>query len=110
ANPWIDKEIVTQDLYERLDTLIRLGDGYIALPGGTGTLLEIAAVWELINKQFLGKRPIIFLSDFWKPVMDTLARAGQPRPACLEIADDIGQLRSCLRRWFAPDRTGGPER
>ena len=46
ANQYITHEIVTKSLDERLDTLIKLGRDYIVLPGGTGTLLELAKVWE----------------------------------------------------------------
>ena len=32
---------------ERLFELVRMGDGYIACKGGTGTLVELAVVWEI---------------------------------------------------------------
>ncbi|MHC4174601.1 MAG: LOG family protein, partial [Planctomycetota bacterium] len=52
ANEYITREIMTGSLDERLDMLIKLGQGYVVLPGGTGTLLELAKVWELKNKGF----------------------------------------------------------
>ncbi len=52
ANEYISREIVTSSLDERLETLIKLGEGYVVLPGGTGTLLELAKVWELKTKAF----------------------------------------------------------
>ena len=74
ANEYVSREIVTQSLDERLDTLIRLGGAYIVLPGGTGTLLELAKVWELKNKGFLdGGKAIILLGEFWKPLVDIVA-------------------------------------
>ena len=42
ANKYVSREIVTASLNERLDTLINLGNAYVVLPGGTGTLLELA--------------------------------------------------------------------
>ena len=80
-NQWIDKEIRTKDLNQRLSTLINLADACVALPGSTGTLLEIAMVWELINKHFLPQRPIICLSNYWQPVINTVL---QNDPACTE--------------------------
>ncbi|MHC4618782.1 MAG: LOG family protein [Planctomycetota bacterium] len=78
ANEYITREIVTPSLDERLDTLIRLGQGYVVLPGGTGTLLELAKVWELKNKGFIGAdKPIILLGGFWQPLAD-LMRADDP--------------------------------
>ena len=74
ANEYISREIVTDSLDERLDTLIKLGQGYVVLPGGTGTLLELAKVWELKNKGFLeADKPIILVGEFWKPLLCLIA-------------------------------------
>jgi len=74
ANEYITREIVTGSLDERLDTLIELGQGYVVLGGGTGTLLELAKVWELKNKGFLKTdKPIILLGGFWKPLVELVA-------------------------------------
>ena len=74
ANEYISREIVTKSLDERLDTLIKLGRGYVVLPGGTGTLLELAKVWELKNKGFIKEdKPVILVGGFWKPLADLIA-------------------------------------
>ncbi len=73
ANEYVTHEIVTKSLDERLDTLIKLGQAYIVLPGGTGTLLELAKVWELKNKGFLkANKPIILVGEFWKSLVELL--------------------------------------
>jgi len=72
-NEYISREIVTDSLDKRLDTLIELGCGYVVLPGGTGTLLELAKVWELKNKGFLpAQKPIILLGKYWKPLVELI--------------------------------------
>ena len=43
--------IVTKDMSERKNKMIELGDAFIAFPGGTGTLEEIA---EIMSKVSLG--------------------------------------------------------
>ena len=74
ANEYSTREIVTSSLDERLDTLIKLGNGYVVLPGSTGTLLELAKVWEFENKGFIPKnKPIILVGDFWKSLVDLIA-------------------------------------
>jgi uncharacterized protein (TIGR00730 family) len=74
ANEYISREIVTGSLSERLDTLLKLGRAYVVLPGGTGTLLELANVWELKNKGFLeANKPIILVGGFWRPLLDLIA-------------------------------------
>ncbi len=73
-NEYISREIVTGSLDERLDSLIKLGQAYVVLPGGTGTLLELAKVWELKNKGFIkADKPIILVGGFWKPLIDLIA-------------------------------------
>ncbi len=74
ANEYISREIVTDSLDERLDTLMELGQAYVVLPGGTGTLLELANVWELKNKGFSdADKPIILVGEFWQPLLDLIA-------------------------------------
>ncbi len=72
-NEYISRELVAESLDERLDKLIELGDGFLVLPGGTGTLLELAKVWELQNKGFLSEgKPIIIVGEFWKDLLETI--------------------------------------
>ena len=74
VNKYVSREIVTSSLDERLDTLIKLGQAYVVLPGGTGTLLELAKIWELKNKGFLEKdKPIILVGKFWMPLLELIA-------------------------------------
>jgi len=65
-NRYLDHNIVTHSLLERLETLLRLGDGYVAAKGGTGTLAEIALAWEYINKRIVPRRPLVLLGKFWE--------------------------------------------
>lgn len=73
-NRWIDREISTGSLTERLMELVSTGDGFVILRGGTGTLLELAAVWELMNKEFQPRKPVVAVGDFWSPVIGLMAR------------------------------------
>jgi uncharacterized protein (TIGR00730 family) len=48
--------IVTADMSERRNKMIELGDAFIALPGGTGTLDEISEIMSLLRIGKLGDR------------------------------------------------------
>jgi uncharacterized protein (TIGR00725 family) len=72
ANRFIDKKIITDQVTDRLLKLIELGNAYVVLKGSTGTLLEFAAVWELINKGVIGTKPIILIGKFWQPLVRIL--------------------------------------
>ena len=82
ANPHIVEEVRTKDFPERLMTLIARGDAYVVLPGGTGTLAELALVWEMMNKGSLaktvgGRKPLLVMAPYWQPVIDCLQQEGQ---------------------------------
>jgi uncharacterized protein (TIGR00730 family) len=81
ANRYIVEEVRTNSFLERLTTLIERGDAYVVLPGGTGTLAELALVWEMMNKSSLartvgGRKPLLVMSPYWKPVIDCLKQEG----------------------------------
>ena len=93
ANEYISREVVTSSLDERLDTLIKLGQAYVVLPGGTGTLLELAKVWELKNKGFLKEdKPIILLGGFWKPLVDSVASDDPDSVSYVRLAEGSQQI------------------
>lgn len=71
-NAWIQREVKTPSLLERLMKLIELGDAYVVLPGGSGTLLEFACVLEMINKGIIVQKPIVLVGDYWEGVLETL--------------------------------------
>ena len=74
-NRWVQQEIVVDDWEQRLRKLIALGNGYVACPGGTGTLLELAVAWEMMHKRLLPRRPLVVLGNFWRPVVEQIEAA-----------------------------------
>jgi uncharacterized protein (TIGR00725 family) len=89
ANKFVSREIVTKSLNERLEKLIELGSAYVVLPGGTGTLLELAFVWELKNKGFLSEdRPIILLGEYWRRLVELVAIDDADSRRHLLLADE----------------------
>jgi uncharacterized protein (TIGR00730 family) len=70
TNEWVDEEVAVDTWQDRLFELIRLGHGFVACKGGTGTMAELAVVWEMLNKGVLSGKPFAVLGDFWVPVLD----------------------------------------
>jgi uncharacterized protein (TIGR00725 family) len=70
CNAWIDVEIRKQTWEQRLFELIRRGDAYVACRGGTGTLVELAVVWEMMNKGVVPGKPFAVLGKFWVPIIE----------------------------------------
>jgi uncharacterized protein (TIGR00730 family) len=101
ANEYVTSRIVTDSLEERLSRLIELGDAYIVLPGGTGTLLELAHVWELKNKRFAGAdKPIIIAGRFWKGLLELIAGIDPDSVRYVDTAENPVQVMEILNRYF----------
>ncbi len=81
-NQWIDVEVRKQTWEERLFELIRMAQGFVACKGGTGTLVELAVVWEMLNKSVMNAKPFAVLGDFWKPIVERVREVelGHPAP------------------------------
>jgi uncharacterized protein (TIGR00730 family) len=88
ANKWVDEEIRVETWQERLFELIRRGNGYVICRGGTGTLVELAVVWEMVNKGVMKRKPVVVLGGFWERVIQCVRE--------VEIANDS--------RWGEPDQ------
>ncbi|CUS79666.1 hypothetical protein JGI7_01335 [Candidatus Kryptonium thompsonii] len=93
ANKWVDKEIKARDLFERLKILIEKGDAYIVLKGGTGTLVELSLVWELINKGLIEPKPFVAV-NFWAPIVETISEQlrYESRANAVEYIKIIGDI------------------
>ncbi|MEE9448440.1 MAG: LOG family protein [Ignavibacteriaceae bacterium] len=71
-NKFITKEIKCKNLLERVNKLVELGDAFVVLQGGTGTLLELAASWELANKGLIDHKPILCHSSMWQGIVSIM--------------------------------------
>ncbi len=72
-NAYLNRIVETCDLFNRLTKLIELGHAYLVFPGGSGTLVEFALVWELVTKRIIPAKPVILLGRFWESVIETTA-------------------------------------
>jgi uncharacterized protein (TIGR00725 family) len=100
-NHWVNEEKRFPTLHERLFYLIKNCDAAIALPGGAGTLAEIAVLWNHLIIAAVPSRPLILVGDGWREVFSTLFTAqGQYLHArerdFLSFAEDIHQAVSLL--------------
>lgn len=77
TNAWVDEETRVATWEERLFELVRRGDAYVACKGGTGTLVELAVVWEMLNKSVMAGKPFVVLGDFWRPIIERVREVEQ---------------------------------
>ncbi len=69
-NAWISREIRVETVADRLRKLVTIGDGFIALPGGIGTLAEIAQSWSWMQTGEIERVPLILVGETWRAVLD----------------------------------------
>ncbi len=72
ANEWVKEEHKFETLRERMYALIDSCDAAIVLPGGVGTLAELAVTWNelIINGQ--APRPLILVGLDWQKLISQL--------------------------------------
>lgn len=66
ANQWVKQEIKCQSLRERLLYLVDNSHGVIVMPGGIGTLSEMALAWSFVQVGELTPRPIVAVGGLWQ--------------------------------------------
>ena len=84
ANPWVDEEIQTDTLLVRLEHLTTRSTGYVVLPGGIGTLLELALVWNLAITGVTAHKPIVVVGDGWRQALYAMRDTTHVRDIDLE--------------------------
>ncbi len=103
-NPWIDEEVATATLFARLEQLATLGDAYVVLRGGIGTLLELALVWNLQQLHGTPHKPIVTVGAQWRSVLRSLPRHLAVRSADLAMITTAPTPQAAveyLARYFA---------
>jgi len=74
-NRWVMEEMRYSTLRDRLYALIDNCDAAIALPGGIGTLTEIAVMWAQIQVKAIEPCPLILIGEGWATTVKTFYNA-----------------------------------
>jgi len=93
-NKYLTERIDCETMFERMQKLVEAGDAYIVLQGGTGTLFELAVVWESINKGFLDERPFACHSAMWRDIsaiMENQISREKRKTGLLKPFEDINE-------------------
>ena len=100
----LTKLIVTRDMAERKRKMIELGDAFIAFPGGTGTLEEIAEVMSKVSLRHLNAPCILYnlngYYDHLKALLEHMTEKGlssEERQAGIYFAENLEDIRNILR-------------
>lgn len=108
AHPGLTHLEVVTTMHQRKARMAELGDAFIALPGGAGTLEELfeAWVWQILG---IHHKPVaLYGHDFWAPLLtmlETMARQGfiaQEFVDSLIVADNPVELLRLIQNWQPP--------
>lgn len=100
----ITRLIVTKDMSERKAKMIELGDAFVAFPGGTGTLEEIAEVMSKVSLRHLDAPCILYnLNGYYNDLRALLKHmidmdlSSEERQRGICFADDLAQIKELLK-------------
>ena len=100
----ITELIVTKDMTERKTKMIELGDVFIAFPGGTGTLEEIAEVMSKVSLKHLTAPCILYnLNDYYDGLqtllrhMTGMGLSSPERQEGIYFAKDLSEIREIIK-------------
>jgi uncharacterized protein (TIGR00730 family) len=120
AHTRLTELVVTSSMHERKARMAALADGFVALPGGFGTVEEVVEVLTW-NQLGLVTKPVVFLDveEFWSPLLaffDAAAAAAFVRAehrALAQRVTDVGAAvvaattpaRATAHKWMDLDAT-----
>ena len=71
ANDWVTQVHPTDLLSERIEVLTSQADAFIALPGGIGTLTEVAMVFNKMAISSIPSRILILIGEGWAQTFES---------------------------------------
>ncbi len=102
-NPYVDEVIHYETLSDRLGHLVAQCGAAVALPGGIGTLSEIALTWSLLQVGEIDAKPLIVMGKQWSDLLSlVVGRGDYIRPehtALVKTAQSPEEVLQLLERW-----------
>ena len=106
GHPGVTRLEVVADMHERKRRMAALGDAFVALPGGIGTLEELFEVWTWQQLGFHAKPVALYdVGGFWQPLVAMVEHMvaagflGESHRDLLIVRDTPDGLVEALRAW-----------
>ena len=93
-NHWVTEAVEALDLADRLRRLRELTEGWVFLPHGLGTMLELVWIAESVVKGDVRPRPLVLLGDFWRPILDTALGEASAAAGARSLASSLQVVRT----------------
>jgi len=114
ANAYQDIELNFRHFFSRKVMFVKYASAYVVLPGGFGTLDELAEILTLIQTGKSRRIPVILVnSEFWSGLIDwfgnTLVKAGTINPEDLDLFKVLDEPQAVVDAIFEHYDTRGFE-
>lgn len=70
VNAFVQQAYEHETFFTRLHHFVLASDAFIVVPGGIGTLLEAAMIWQLLQVRHIQDAPLIFVGKMWSDLVD----------------------------------------
>jgi len=117
VNPFVQMGFEHRTFFTRLHHFVLASDAFIVAPGGIGTVLETAMIWQLLQVRHLENAPLILVGKMWTGFIDwarnsmlsfetPLASAGDfDIPQCVADSDEAIEIIRRHHSLWANQRT-----
>jgi uncharacterized protein (TIGR00730 family) len=112
-NPFVGQVYEHPTFFSRLHQFVIMSDAFVVVPGGIGTLLEMAMVWQLLQVRKLYNTPLILVGTMWGELVawsrQTMLRDGLELaseidlaiPQCVaDVEETVARIRSHRAEWL----------
>ena len=114
TNPFVDESYEHRTFFSRLHHFVLASDAFVVVPGGIGTVLELSAIWQLLQvRKIRSEVPLILVgkmrADFvaWartyllRPDFELAALEDIEIPRCVDTADEaVALLKPHYDEWL----------
>ncbi len=98
ANQWVKQEIRCQTLRERLLYLVDHCQAAIIMPGGVGTLSELALIWSFVQVGEITPRPIIAVGGLWQRTLAAFIDPAYVRPDIQMLVTTVRTVEEAIKQ------------
>ncbi len=113
VNPFVGETYEHRTFFSRLHHFVLASDAFVVLPGGIGTVLELAMIWQLLQVRKLQHTPLILIGRMWADLVawarqhllrtdiDLASPEDLTIPYCVQTADEaIALIRQRHEEWL----------
>lgn len=113
VNPFVGEAYEHATFFSRLHHFVLVSEAFVVVPGGIGTVLELAMIWQLLQVRKLERTPLILVGSMWQDFLqwgqEYLLRPDFPLaspedltiPQCVENAEQaIAIIRRRHEEWM----------